>query len=141
MGFCRLILVGIFTEIYVRKLSNLIKEYKVAERVKVLGFQTNPFPYFKHAKLTVLSSDREGLPTVVIESLILGTPVVSTDCPTGPREILKGSLSNWLVPVADVNALAKKIDEALTSDIAIEEQHIKDFTSRIIVGKYKKLLD
>lgn len=123
-----------------QELNDLIKEFKVSERVNVLGFQKNPFPYFKHAKLTVLSSDREGLPTVLVESLILGTPVVSTDCPTGPREILKDSLSQWLVPVGDSDTLARKIDEALDANIKISESHIEDFLSKNIINQYKKLL-
>lgn len=123
-----------------REMMRLIEKYDVMDKVSILGFQKNPFPYLKHARLTVLSSDREGLPTVLIESLILGTPVVSTDCPTGPREILKGSLSNWLVPVGNRDALAKKINEALTSDIIIEESHVKDFMLESITDKYVKLL-
>jgi glycosyltransferase involved in cell wall biosynthesis len=62
----------------------------------------------KKEKLTLLTSEREGLPTVIIESLICGTPVISTDCPSGPREILTGELAEWLVPVNKLIILAGK---------------------------------
>ena len=83
------------------------------DKVIFAGFQQNPYPIIKGAKLTVLSSDYEGLPTVIIESLGLGVPVISTDCPSGPREILTGHLINYLVPVDNVSELAKKIHDTL----------------------------
>jgi glycosyltransferase involved in cell wall biosynthesis len=73
-------------------MRELITAMGMQERVIMPGFQANPYPWMLHADLFVMSSDSEGLPTVLIESLILGTPVVSTDCPTGPSEILTG---NW----------------------------------------------
>ncbi len=121
------------------KLENMIKDRKLEKRVKILGFQQNPYKYIKNAKLLVLSSDREGLPTVVIESLILGTPVVSTDCPTGPREILVDDLSKWLVDVGDYKALAEKIDEALEKKIEIKENIIKKFSKETIYEEYKRV--
>jgi len=119
------------------KLIEMIEQRGLSHRVEILGFQQNPYKYIKNAKLLVLSSDREGLPTVIIESLIVGTPVVSTDCPTGPSEILTDELVKWLTPVGDSNALASKIDEALESDIAILDKHITKFDKEII---YKKLI-
>jgi len=121
------------------ELTEMVKKRGVRERVEILGFRQNPYKYIKQAKLLVLSSDREGLPTVVIESLILGTPVVSTDCPTGPREILTGTLSEWLVPVNNPKALAEKIDRALESDIVINEHEIKRFHREYIYKEYEKL--
>ncbi len=118
----------------------MIQAYGLENRVEILGFQQNPYKYMKHAKLLVLSSEREGLPTVMIESLILGTPVVSTDCPTGPKEILVGALSHWLVPVNDSAALAKKIDEALESSIEIDMNELERFSKVSIFEQYVKLL-
>jgi glycosyltransferase involved in cell wall biosynthesis len=109
------------------KLLEMIKQRDLEDRVEILGFQQNPYKYIKNAKLLILSSDREGLPTVVIESLILGTPVVSTDCPTRPREILTGDLSKWLVPIRDSKALAQKIDLALDTQISIDEKDLNRF--------------
>jgi len=119
----------------------MIKQRDLEDRVEILGFQQNPYKYIKNAKLLVLSSDREGLPTVVIESLILGTPVVSTDCPTGPGEILTGDLAKWLVPVRDSDTLAKKINQALDSNIIIDKSHIEKFNLTNIQKEYSLLLD
>ena len=94
-------------------ISQKVENLGLQNKVILAGFQQNPYPIIKRAKLTVLSSDYEGLPTVIIESLGLGVPVVSTDCPSGPREILTGQLSNYLVPVDDIAELAKKIHDTL----------------------------
>lgn len=99
----------------VNKASKLARRYGVADRVILPGFQANPYAWIKQAKLMVLSSDYEGLGNVLVESLICGTPVVSTDCPYGPNEILIGELSKFLVPCRDVKQLANKMDEALIS--------------------------
>jgi len=121
------------------KLKEMIKERELEDRVVIAGFQQNPYKYIKNARLLLLSSDREGLPTVVIESLILGTPVISTDCPTGPCEILTAELSHWLVPTDNSHALAAKIDEALASDICIKDENIEKFDKETIYHEYKTL--
>ncbi len=69
-------------------LSALIRKHGLDGRVIVAGFKTNPYPWIAGAELLVLCSDHEGFPNVIIEALALGTDVVSTDCPSGPREIL-----------------------------------------------------
>ena len=101
------------------KLHKLAKRHNVLDRVVFPGFQDNPYKWIKHAELLVLCSDYEGLGNVLIESLICGTPVISTDCPYGPAEILTDELSEWLVPVNDSDALAEKINQALNANIVI----------------------
>jgi len=118
------------------KLQQMIKEYGVEDRVVIAGFQKNPFPYFKNAELVVLSSEREGLPTVLIESLILEVPIVSTDCPSGPSEILTDDLSKYLCPVADPVALAAKMDEALVEYPLIQSTHYEKFRDKNVVEQY-----
>ena len=81
----------------------------VQDRVVFIGFIKNPYPVIKNARCMVLSSDFEGLPTVLIESLICSVPIISTDCPSGPREIMLGPLSEFLCPMRDPDALSKKI--------------------------------
>lgn len=95
------------------KARALAQRYGVADRVIIPGFQTNPYPWIAGAELMLLSSDYEGLPTVLIEALICGTPVVSTDCPYGPAEILTGALARYLVPCRDPAALAQAAQACL----------------------------
>ena len=85
----------------------LAAELGVADRVIFAGFQPNPYPYIAHAGCMVLSSRFEGCPLVIGEALALGVPVISTDCESGPRELLP---PHCLVPVGDVSALAEKMD-------------------------------
>ena len=82
-------------------------------RVALPGFVDNPYACMARARVFALSSDFEGLPTVLIESLAIGTPVVATDCESGPREILRGGELGELVRVGDVRALADAIARAL----------------------------
>lgn len=77
------------------------------------GYVKNPHPYIAHSSLFVLSSAFEGLPNALIEALALGIPVVSTDCESGPREILDNGRLGRLVPVADPNALSLAMLETL----------------------------
>jgi hypothetical protein len=77
------------------------------------GFQ-NPYPWIAGAAL-VLCSDHEGMPNVLVEALACGTPVVATDCPSGPRELLGRDAPDWLVPTGDAAALADAIGRGLAS--------------------------
>lgn len=88
----------------------LAQQLGISEKVKFLGFHKNPYPLVKNARLMVLSSRFEGFVRVVGEALALGTPVISTDCPSGPSELLP---PNNLVPVDDVEALANKMQLAM----------------------------
>lgn len=103
-----------------KKAIKAAKKFGIEKRLIIPGFQSNPFPWIKQAKALVLSSDFEGLPTVLIESLACGTPVVSTDCPHGPSEILTGNLVPYLVPRRDPAALAKMMDEVVSLPPSLE---------------------
>lgn len=84
-----------------------IQEYGLTQDdVQLPGFVDNPFPWLARCSLFVLSSLWEGLPGALIEALACGVPVISTDCPSGPNEILQGGRWGRLVPVADASALA-----------------------------------
>ena len=96
-------------------LEELIQKLGLEKDVSLPGFVMNPYAYMARSSLFVLSSRWEGLPTVLIEALCCGTPVVSTDCPSGPREILKDGQYGQLVPVGDVDALARAIEATLDS--------------------------
>ena len=104
------------------RLERLSRDLDIADRVAFVGYQDNPYPYMAGADLFVLSSYYEGLPNVVIEALTLGTPVVATDCPSGPREILLDGEGGTLVPVGDRDRMAAAIDGALTDEAGTAEQ-------------------
>ena len=86
----------------------------IADSVLFIGFQANPYPWMKQARLMVHSAKFEGLPTVLIEGLMLDKLMVSSDCPTGPREILDNGRAGLLVPVADARAMAEAMHKMLT---------------------------
>lgn len=95
------------------ELEKKINLLGIAEDVSLPGFVDNPFAYMHHANAFVLSSRWEGLPTVLIEAMACTCPVVSTDCPSGPNEILEAGKYGILVPVGDVEKLAKGMQEVL----------------------------
>jgi glycosyltransferase involved in cell wall biosynthesis len=95
------------------ELRALARELGVERDVDLLGFLANPFPAMARARLFVLSSAWEGFGNVLVEALACGCPVVSTDCPSGPSEILGGGRYGRLVPVGDEEALAEAMLAAL----------------------------
>ena len=94
-------------------LEALVRQLDLEGDVCLPGFVQNPYPYMTQASLFVLSSRWEGLPNVLIEALYCGAPLVATDCPSGPREILAEGQYGQLVPVGDVAALAQAIETTL----------------------------
>jgi glycosyltransferase involved in cell wall biosynthesis len=95
------------------ELQRLARELGVSSRVTFLGFKSNPYPFMAAADVFVLSSRWEGFANVVVEALACGTPVVSTDCPYGPAEILADGEFGRLVPVGDAPGLARAVEAAL----------------------------
>jgi len=110
---CRLVILGAGQ--LQEKYQLLAKELKVTESISLPGFMQNPYPYMHQASLFVLSSAWEGSPNVLSEALALGTPVVSTDCPSGPKEVLQNGRIGPLVPVGDMEKLANAIVKTLTN--------------------------
>jgi glycosyltransferase involved in cell wall biosynthesis len=106
------------------------------------GFVDNPLAFMGKASLFVLSSRFEGLPTVLIEAMACGTPVVATDCPSGPREILEGGELGGLAPVGDARALASAIGQSLDNPVTAERLRGKaeEFTVDRAVDRYLALL-
>ncbi|WP_372923147.1 glycosyltransferase, partial [Roseovarius sp.] len=124
-------------------LLSLAQELGVADRVILAGFHPDPTPFYKTADLFVLSSDYEGFGNVIVEALACGTPVVSTDCPSGPGEILDGGRYGRLVPVGDAPALAKAIETSLgdTTDRDALIRRADDFAPQIAARKYLDLVE
>ncbi len=95
------------------KLEELIRKLGIQKDVSLPGFVENPYKYMKRAAVFALSSQWEGLPTVLIEALAVGIPVISTDCESGPREILENGRFGKLVTVGDEKGLAKALISSL----------------------------
>ncbi|RBM83935.1 glycosyltransferase, partial [Vibrio paracholerae] len=124
-----------------RKLNELKKlavKLGIENKVIFWGFCNDLLPYFKQASAYILSSDVEGLPTVVIESLAVGTPVVATDV-GGVSELLGERLKEWIVPRRDVDALAKKIDQVLEYPPSVGPEDLAFLDYRVVGKKYEKL--
>lgn len=122
---CKLIILGEGSE---RKhLLKFITDNNLMEHCYLPGFIPNPLPYFRQADLFVLSSKHEGLPNALIQALACGTKAVSTNCPTGPAEILDNGNFGILVPVGDYEKMAVAIEKSLTieSDQNTITQEIK----------------
>jgi glycosyltransferase involved in cell wall biosynthesis len=107
-----------------KKLRKLSKKMGVSDRVILPRFKTNPYPWIKNAELLALSSDFEGLPTVLIEAIVCGTKVVSTNYPHGPNEILLDDLFQYLVTPEDAHQLAITINNALKANINLTDATI-----------------
>jgi glycosyltransferase involved in cell wall biosynthesis len=124
------------------KLEALVKKLGVEQDASLPGFVTNPYPYMAHAALFVLSSVEEGLGNVLIEALYCGTSLISTDCPSGPREILKDGQYGQLVPVGDVTALARAIETALVNKTPPPPQESwRPFELETVVTQYINVLE
>lgn len=130
------------TELRRGTLQALARELGVGEDVDTPGFTANPFAYMARAGLFVLSSRYEGLPGVLIQAMATGCPVVSTDCPSGPMEILEGGRWGPLVPVGDVAAIAKAIDQVLDHPLppAALKERAREFSVERAVQRYSEVL-
>jgi glycosyltransferase involved in cell wall biosynthesis len=136
----RLVIVGTGTSEQRRRVRELISERGLEDRVDLPGFQINPYPIVRHARALVLSSDFEGFGNVIVESLICGTPVVSTRCPSGPDEILTGELARGLADL-DAESLAESIDRVLAAPPPISESSLDRFAIGSIAKRYLELAD
>ena len=123
-------------------LEQLIQDLDLAEVVDLLGYLPNPYPLFSRADLFVLSSLWEGLPTVLIEALACSTPIISTDCDSGPREILRNGLYGTLVPVGDVVAISRQIENALIDPPEAPPRHAwAGFSYDAVIQRYIRLIE
>lgn len=121
-------------------LQALINNSGLQDDVDLHGFVTNPYAYMKRASVFVLSSAWEGFGNVLVEAMALGTPVVSSDCPSGPAEILRHGKWGRLVPVGDSRALAEAILETLDNPIKPMPEAIERFKVDYGAMQYLKLL-
>ncbi len=120
-------------------LAALASQLGVADEVDLPGHDPNPYRHMRRARLFVLASRREGASAVIVEALACGTPVVSTDCPSGPAETLQQGRFGRLVPVGDAEAMAGAIQAALDEPVdgdflrsAVEENRVATATARYL---------
>lgn len=124
------------------ELQTLIFELGLKDKVVLPGFVENPYSWMRKANLFVMSSVYEGLSNVLIEALACGCKVVSTDCPSGPNEILEGGKWGRLVPVSNYELLAKAIDEALDDYDSLDPlKRAMFFTDKNSVSDYISLIE
>jgi glycosyltransferase involved in cell wall biosynthesis len=118
-------------------LEKLIKALGIDAEVALPGFVNNPYSYLARAKVFVLSSRWEGLPLVLVEALAIGTPIVSTDCESGPAEILDHGRYGVLVPVKNPTAMAEAILKVLDGDVPpIDRSWLEQFKIENIAQQY-----
>ncbi|AFZ35408.1 glycosyl transferase group 1 [Stanieria cyanosphaera PCC 7437] len=123
-------------------LEALVKQLDLTEAVALPGFVNNPYAYMAKASVFVLSSLYEGLPTVLIEAMAGGTPVVATNCPSGPWEILAGGKYGKLVEIGDIQGIAQAIIATLQQPLDSEllKQRAFEFSLEKSIEKYTQIL-
>ena len=123
-------------------LEKMIKDENLTSYIKLVGHKQNPLKYYYHSNVYVLSSYSEGLPNVLVEAMMCGCTPVSTDCPTGPREVLQEERYGYLVPMHDPKAMAEGIKKALDKPIASETlaEGVKAFTEDEVFSQYERVL-
>ena len=90
-------------------IENYVKKFKLSKKIKLIGYQDNPYKFIDKANVLVLTSLYEGLPNVLLEALTLKKFIISSDCPTGPKEILENGKNGFLFKIKDYDQLANKI--------------------------------
>lgn len=120
-------------------LEILVKSLDLNDKVIFVNWSSNPYRYIKNARLSVLTSEAEGLPRVLIESIIIGTTVISTNCKSGPNEILVGENKRYLCEVGNIESIKQKINMTLTKK---EKQNIEisQFEASRVAKKYLELM-
>ncbi|GJL67230.1 MAG: hypothetical protein NPIRA05_22010 [Nitrospirales bacterium] len=124
------------------ELEELAETLALSQDISMPGFVDNPFAFMAGASVFVLSSAWEGCPNVLIEALACGCPIVSTDCPSGPTEILQKGAFGPLVPVGDDKALAEAILEVLDRPLGQEQLRARatEFEVGRIAEEYLQLM-
>lgn len=125
------------------QIEKMIKELNLEKKALLMGSVKNPYPWIKNAKLFVHSSKYEGLPTVLIEAMILRKVIVSSDCPTGPKEILDNGKCGVLVKVGDVEDLVRCIEYGIKNKneyLRKLERRVEEFNSKNVIKEYEKII-
>ncbi|AFP84846.1 glycosyltransferase [secondary endosymbiont of Ctenarytaina eucalypti] len=134
-----LVILGKGSKFMLHTLKALAKALDITDRVLFKTFTTNPYPYIRHARMLILSSDSEGFGNVLVEALICNTPVVSTRCPFGPEEILVGELSSGLADLC-ATSLANTMRKIYRKPPVISYFHLQPYEIATISRKYIALV-
>lgn len=124
-----------------KKLEKLVKSLSLENKIIFIGWINNPYSFIKNAKLLVSASEYEGFSTVLLEALMLNTPIVTTNHKCGANEIMLNELSKFLVKVGDINELSKKIKEALNSYPKINLSNYKQFEIDFVCNQVLDLIN
>jgi glycosyltransferase involved in cell wall biosynthesis len=124
------------------ELEALIVDLGLLDAVRLQGYVANPLKFFARADVFVLSSHVEGLPNVLVEAMMCGCTPVSTDCLTGPREVLQDGKCGYLVSVRDPVAMAAGIEIALANPIpkSLLLEAVKPFTEQAVIDRHFDIL-
>lgn len=122
------------------ELKSLAADLNISDRVLFWGWDVNPYRLIRNARLSVLASEAEGSPRSLIESLLLGTPTISTDCQSGPGEILTGPFKEYLVPVGDIAALKDTMQHALRHYPDMKHLNLGRFSADHVAERYLNLI-
>ena len=130
-----------------QELQNKIENLNLQNDVFLLGQKKNPYPWMKNAKIFLHTSYGEGLPTVFLESMICGTPVIAYDCPTGPKDILEKNEYGVLVKTGDKTKFEEEVIKLLSSTDKQQEyidkffkEKLSEFSTETIIKKLKEIL-
>jgi len=144
-GFpCRLIVLGKGRER--ESLEGLVSRLGLKDMVDFLGFQKNPFKYMARSDIFVLSSLTEGFSSVILEAMTCGIPVISTQCPSGPDELITDGVNGLLVPVDDEKALSEAMlrllnDRDFAAGLALAgQERSRDFKVEEVISEYESVL-
>lgn len=130
-----------------KKIETYIKEKNLEDTIFLLGSLNNIEMFYKMAKIFVLSSKSEGLPTVIVEAMSFGKPVISTDAPYGPRDIIKNNQYGILISVGDSKEMAQKMYDILSNEELYNKYSIKslerfkDFSPEKIMKKFYEIIE
>lgn len=122
------------------RLKKLVSDLGLSNRVVFKNWDPNPYRLIKNAEISILASEAEGMPRVLIESIIIGTPVISSDCRSGPNEVLVGENKDFLYPVGNIEALSHCIDKVLLNKPR-QDIDVRRFDKKTVIKMYEDIVN